>query len=107
MVVALGIIATIVAVLFVGFRFGFIPRKVNREPAEVARYIQDFIDQSGGEWDWDDFTSIAISDPHLDEIRLRCGTIQDEFPPTQEGEWCAPEGLAALREIVSELNAAA
>ncbi len=43
----------------------------------------------------------------MDEIRLRCSAIQDEFAPTEDGEWCAPEGLDALREIVSELNVAA
>jgi hypothetical protein len=37
---------------------------------EVTRYIQDFLDGTGEDWDWDDFNGIPISnDPHLEQIR--------------------------------------
>ena len=105
MFVVLGVIFTIFGVLYLSFRFGLIPWKAERTSSEVARYIQDFIDQAGGDWDWDDFTSIAISDPRLDEIRLRCSATHDEFASSQDGEWCTPEGIDLLRAIISELNA--
>jgi hypothetical protein len=41
----------------------------DRTAAEVARYIREFIDGTGGDWDWDDFESVPIRDPHLDRIR--------------------------------------
>ncbi len=50
----------------------FLPKdwgKEDRTPAEVAGYIRDFLDGSGGEWDWDDFTSVPIKDAALEEIR--------------------------------------
>jgi len=41
-------------------------------PEEVADIIEKFLDGSGGEWDWDDFTSITIKDAYLDGIRCKC-----------------------------------
>jgi hypothetical protein len=41
----------------------------SRSAAEVAKYLRDFIDGTGGEWDWDDFTSIPIKEPELEAIR--------------------------------------
>ena len=41
----------------------------DRTAAEVAAYLRDFIGGRGGEWDWDDFESIPITDPDLDRIR--------------------------------------
>ncbi|HXG80748.1 MAG TPA: hypothetical protein VNJ05_03000 [Sphingomicrobium sp.] len=38
-------------------------------PSEVESYLQDLLDGRGGDWDWDDFTSIRITDPMLDAIR--------------------------------------
>ena len=40
-----------------------------RSPEEVAGFIRDFIEDSGGQWDWDDFTSVTITSPELDSIR--------------------------------------
>ena len=51
---------------------------------DVGRYLKDFIDDGGGEWDWDDFTSIPISDPVLDRIRQEAGIVQ--LPLTDQGE---------------------
>jgi hypothetical protein len=42
----------------------------DRSAAEVARYLRDFIEEVGGEWDWDDFESVPITNPDLDRIRL-------------------------------------
>lgn len=40
-----------------------------RSPEEVAEFIRDFLEDLGGAWDWDDFISVTIKDPRLDEIR--------------------------------------
>lgn len=42
---------------------------VKRSGEEVAKYIRDFINGEGGEWDWDDFESFPIADPDLERIR--------------------------------------
>jgi len=47
----------------------------DRSAAEVAGFLRDFIDGSGGEWDWDDFTSVPITNQRLDNIRIEAGRI--------------------------------
>ena len=42
----------------------------DRTAAEVAGYLRDFIAGTGGDWDWDDFESVPITDPELDRIRV-------------------------------------
>lgn len=51
------------------------PRHLSAE--EVARYLRDFIEGTGGEWDFDDFISNPIADPRLDSICDRAGRWLD------------------------------
>jgi len=46
-----------------------IGQSTERSAEEVAGYIRDFLEGSGGDWDWDDFTSVTIKSPALDSIR--------------------------------------
>ena len=43
--------------------------KTERTAAGVAKYLRDFIEGTGGDWDWDDFESVPIADPVLEAIR--------------------------------------
>ena len=45
---------------------------VHRTPHEVANIIEKFLDGTGGDWEWDDFTSLRIKDPALEAIRIKC-----------------------------------
>ena len=77
---------------------GLLPfkRTVDRTPEEVAGFISDLIDGSGGEWDWDEFECVPITDPALEAIRLRaCG-----FGPPHAN-------IAELRKLVAEAEAIA
>jgi hypothetical protein len=69
--------------------------------AEVADIIERFLEGNGGQWDWDDFLSIPIADPELDEVRQRCAATHDEAYRTQ---WCGPAGFAELRRIAADLR---
>jgi hypothetical protein len=40
----------------------------DRTPEDVSGYLRDFLDGTGGEWDWDDFETVKITDPELDDI---------------------------------------
>ena len=53
-----------------------------RTPGEVAGYIGDFLDGTGGEWDWDDFISVPITDPRLEAIRQEARGV---YLPANEG----------------------
>jgi hypothetical protein len=67
----------------------------------VADIIERFLDGTGGRWDWDDFVSIAVDEPELEEVRQRCEATRDELYCDQ---WCGPAGFAELRRIIAHLS---
>ena len=44
-------------------------KTVDRTPDDVIGFIEDFIDGTGGDWDWDEFESVPITDARLDALR--------------------------------------
>jgi hypothetical protein len=70
--------------------------------AAVADVIEQFLDGTGGEWDWDDFCSVRIADPELDAIRIRCISFHDEHPSPKG--YCSPEGYEVMRGLVKALR---
>lgn len=80
-------------------------RCMKRTREEVAKTIEAFVNGTGRQWDWDDFTSIRLDDPELEAIRKRCVSVPDEFPPTTRGEYCGAGGIEAMREIAQRLRA--
>jgi len=78
---------------------------MKRTRQEVAKFIQEFLDGTGGNRDWDDFTSIRITDdPYLENIRLTCGALRDDYPPIRPNEYCGPGGDKILRAFLEELK---
>lgn len=73
-------------------------RPINRTPEEVVRYLRDFVEGTGGDWDFDDFTSIPIADPRLESIRDRASRVRE--PITEEGD-------KKLRSLLAEAEAIA
>ena len=71
-------------------------KTVDRTPGEVAGFIGDLIDGSGGEWDWDEFECVPITDPVLEAIRDRACRFG---PPNAN--------LPELRKLVAEAEAIA
>jgi len=63
---------------------------------DVESYLRDFLQGTGGDWDWDDFTSIPISDPSLESIREEAASVP--LPLTAEGE-------ATLRRLLEGVSA--
>ena len=83
---------------------GEMSRGTSMTPEEVARCIKDFLDGSGGEWDWDDFVSVPLDDVSLEAIRSRCAALPDRHPPTEAGHYCSAAGLAELRRLLASLR---
>ncbi|MEP9361126.1 hypothetical protein [Sphingomonas sp. KR3-1] len=71
-------------------------RPAERSAAEVARYLRDFRDGTGGEWDFDDFIGERIADPRLESIRKRAAGLENI---------CDPEALTALIAEAEALGA--
>ena len=71
-------------------------KPAKRTPAEVSGFLRDFLDGTGGDWDWDDFTSVRLADPQLETIR-------------QEAELIAlpvkPEGKEKLESLLARAEA--
>ncbi len=76
--------------------------KLSRE--EVVTIIEDFINDKGGKWDWDDFISIKLKDPELERIRLICVELPDTHPPSGKGQYCNFEGIELLKKILLSLK---
>jgi len=63
---------------------------------DVEGYLRDFLDGTGGDWDWDDFTCIPITDPTLEGIREEAAGV--ELPLTEDGR-------ATLRHLLQQVRA--
>jgi len=70
----------------------------------IATAIESFLDGTCGQGDWDDFISLPISDPKLDDIRRRCRALSAESPPKEPGHYCGRAGFEVLRRFVRELR---
>jgi hypothetical protein len=69
-------IALPVALLIQAFVSVFgLKRTADLSAADVVGYIEDFLGDRGGDWDWDDFTSIPITDPRLEGIRRQAELV--------------------------------
>ena len=65
--------------------------------ADVEGYLKDFLGDNGGAWDWDDFTSIPITDAALDAIRNEAANVR--LPLTDEGRMTLEVLLERTRRI--------
>lgn len=63
--------------------------------SDVETYLQDFMQGTGGAWDWDDFTSITITDPELDAIREEAMMVSLPVDP---------EGMATLQRLLDHVR---
>ena len=71
-------------------------RTVDLTTDDVEGYLSDFLEGHGGDWDWDDFTCIPITDPSLDQIREEAAFVQ--LPLNDNGR-------AKLRELLERVRA--
>jgi len=83
-------IAMLAAVIAIPFR-----RPIKLSAEEVSAYIRDLMQDTGSAWDWDDFISLEISDPTLENIRLRASKVA---LPVDE------DGMDTLRQLLSEVE---
>lgn len=87
----------VIAILLLFRLLSYESKRRNRLSApEVADAIEKHIDETEGPHDWDYFTSIAIPDPHLDAVRLRCIELDALVLPEQRNR--------ELKKIADELR---
>jgi hypothetical protein len=88
-------IAVPVIVFLKLFRIG---QSTDMSAHEVAGFIRDFIEGTGGEWDWDDFISVPIKAPELESIRAEASMVELPLNPT---------GLDELKSLLAKAEALA
>jgi len=67
--------------------------KRSQSARDVADELRDFLDGQGDACAWDDFTTLAIADPQLDQIREQA--LEVDLPLTEDG-------AATLRMLLAE-----
>jgi len=71
-----------------------IKRKVT--PEQFADELERHLQGTGGPWDWDDTTSVAVADSRLEEVRLRLGPNLDSLSHEKDKD--------ELRAIIAALR---
>jgi hypothetical protein len=75
---------------------------------EVAQTLENFIDGSGGRWDWDNYSlGASFKDAYLRDLQIRMANLGNEFPPLSKGIYCSAEGIEVIRGYIRELRARA
>jgi hypothetical protein len=68
----------------------------------VIESIRDFLEGTGGEWDWDDFISIPTGFPDLEAAQNFCASISLTHPDPQW--YCSEAGFNLMRDKLQELE---
>ena len=61
-------------------------KPTDRAADEVVRFLRDFHNGTGDDYDWDDFVSVPIADPRLESIRERAWALSLPVDATGFGE---------------------
>jgi len=70
----------------------------------AIRAIRDFLDGTGGAYDWDDFISLPLGYPGLEALQQFCNELSETHPPERAGGFCSEEGLRELRALLENLE---
>jgi hypothetical protein len=73
---------------------------------EVANTLEDFVEGTGGKWDWDDYITATTfpDDPYLQEVQSRMVNLSGEFPAGPHAGYCGVDGFEVIRAYVRDLR---
>ncbi|MBG6118998.1 MULTISPECIES: hypothetical protein [unclassified Sphingobium] len=71
--------------------------KREKEMAYAIQSIRNFLQDEGGKWDWDDFTSCSLRDPVLNSIRKKASLV--DLPLDDEGRAILESLLVEVRAL--------
>ena len=81
-------------------------RKYKLSNQEVAQILEDFLQGKGNPLAWDGFTlGMSIEEKHLEQIRIQCAGLSQEFPPDHANEYCNEQGRDVIRGYIKQLRA--
>jgi hypothetical protein len=79
---------------------------MNEDQTRIAGLIRRFLEGRVAPYEWDDFISIRLRDPALEEIRITCANIPKAFPAADRKHYCNQAGLAKLESLARSLEEA-
>jgi hypothetical protein len=62
------------------------------------------LDGSAEQWDWDDFISVPLDDPELEQVRVAAAQVRDRLPTTHPDNYCSEQGRRYLRQLADSLT---
>jgi hypothetical protein len=83
-------------IIVLAFFIAALPIKRKVTPDQFADELERHLLGTGGPWDWDDTTSVAIADPRLEEVRSRLGPNLDSLSDEKDKD--------ELRAIIAALR---
>jgi hypothetical protein len=89
------LVVPIILLIVVAERLFGLQTSKDRTAGQVAAYLCNFLDGTDRAWDWDDFTSIKITNPELNAIREEAARIS--LPLTEDGR-------ATLRHLLEHVR---
>ena len=70
---------------------------------ETANLITRFTKGEVEDWEWSTFEAVEQDVPALEALRQEVLAVAVKHAPRHANEWCAPEGMAALRAIANKV----
>lgn len=73
------------------------------ELKETAELITRFATGAAEDWEWSTFEAVPADQPAVEDLRQQALAVAVKHPPRHANEWCAPEGMSALRAIANRV----
>ncbi len=70
---------------------------------ESAELITRFVKGEAEEWEWSAFEAVPAEMAEVEKLRQEVLAVAQKYPPRHGNEWCAPEGMHALRGIANRV----
>ncbi len=73
------------------------------ELKEAAALITRFVNGETEDWEWGVLVDVPAEQPALEALRQELLAVAEKNPPRGGNEWCAPDGMSALRAIANRV----
>jgi protein PhnA len=70
---------------------------------ETAELMVRFVNHEAEDWEWSAFEMVEAEDAAVEGLRQEVQAVARKYPPRSANEWCAPEGMSALRAIANRV----
>lgn len=72
----------------------------DEEKNEVIKIIEEFVEESGGLYDWDWMITAPKESQEGERIGCFCTSLDSVYPAKKKGHFCRSEGIQKLSELL-------